>query len=134
MTNTSTSPSPLATKADMGAEGAGVAMGAPMGAPMGTPMGTPIRLTVDFSGGLETLFGGVKSHSLDITVETVKDVIVWLKDNLLKEREDLFFINGTIRPGILVLINDSDWQLEGEEQYVVSSGDSITFISTLHGG
>lgn len=38
------------------------------------------------------------------------------------------------RPGILVLINDADWELEGEEAYEIQSGDSILFVSTLHGG
>lgn len=38
------------------------------------------------------------------------------------------------RPGILVLINDADWELEGEESYEVQSGDNILFVSTLHGG
>jgi len=38
------------------------------------------------------------------------------------------------RPGILVLINDADWELEGEEKYEVQAGDNILFVSTLHGG
>jgi ubiquitin related modifier 1 len=38
------------------------------------------------------------------------------------------------RPGILVLINDADWELEGELEYEIVEGDKIVFISTLHGG
>ena len=38
------------------------------------------------------------------------------------------------RPGILVLINDADWELEGEENYQLQSGDDVVFVSTLHGG
>ena len=38
------------------------------------------------------------------------------------------------RPGILVLINDTDWELEGEGDYVLQNNDEIVFISTLHGG
>lgn len=38
------------------------------------------------------------------------------------------------RPGILVLINDTDWELEGEGDYVLRDGDEVVFISTLHGG
>ena len=38
------------------------------------------------------------------------------------------------RPGILVLINDADWELEGEDKYELVDGDSILFVSTLHGG
>jgi molybdopterin converting factor small subunit len=38
------------------------------------------------------------------------------------------------RPGILVLINDADWELEGELEYLLQDGDEVCFISTLHGG
>ncbi len=38
------------------------------------------------------------------------------------------------RPGILTLINDTDWELEGEESYELEAGDVIAFTSTLHGG
>ena len=38
------------------------------------------------------------------------------------------------RPGILVLINEVDWELEGTLDYTLQPGDTITFISTLHGG
>jgi ubiquitin related modifier 1 len=38
------------------------------------------------------------------------------------------------RPGILVLINDADWELEGEENYQIQPEDNILFVSTLHGG
>lgn len=33
----------------------------------------------------------------------------------------------------MVLINDADWELEGEEEYIIKEGDRLTFISTLHG-
>jgi ubiquitin related modifier 1 len=38
------------------------------------------------------------------------------------------------RPGILVLVNEADWELEGEGEYILEDGDEIAFISTLHGG
>ena len=40
----------------------------------------------------------------------------------------------TRRPGILVLINDTDWELEGQGRYMVKDGDEIMLLSTLHGG
>jgi len=46
----------------------------------------------------------------------------------------LFIENGTVRPGILVLVNDTDWELEGEGGYQLQDKDEIVFISTLHGG
>ena len=38
------------------------------------------------------------------------------------------------RPGVLVLVNDADWEIEGKGEYEVQDGDAISFISTLHGG
>ena len=38
------------------------------------------------------------------------------------------------RPGILVLINDADWELEKENNYQLQQDDNILFVSTLHGG
>jgi len=61
-------------------------------------------------------------------------LVHWLRDNLLKERPELFIEGGTVRPGILVLVNDTDWELEGEGDYELKEGDEIVFISTLHGG
>ena len=37
------------------------------------------------------------------------------------------------RPGIIVLINGTDWEVEGGLDYKIKSGDSIVFVSTLHG-
>jgi len=38
------------------------------------------------------------------------------------------------RPGILVLINNVDWELEDEKNCELKTGDNVHFISTLHGG
>jgi len=59
-----------------------------------------------------------------------------MKDNLLsdKRRPELFAQGDSVRPGILVLVNDSDWELEGELEYELKDNDEIVFISTLHGG
>lgn len=57
-----------------------------------------------------------------------------MRDNLLREREELFMQNESIRPGILVLVNDTDWELLGELDYEIQQTDNISFISTLHGG
>jgi ubiquitin related modifier 1 len=39
-----------------------------------------------------------------------------------------------VKPGVLVLINDADWELFNEAEYQVCKNDRITFVSTLHGG
>lgn len=38
------------------------------------------------------------------------------------------------RPGILILINENDWELEGGLDAPLLPNDTILFISTLHGG
>jgi ubiquitin related modifier 1 len=38
------------------------------------------------------------------------------------------------RPGILVLINDADWELSEKEETKLEHKDRLSFISTLHGG
>ncbi|THH27219.1 hypothetical protein EUX98_g6969 [Antrodiella citrinella] len=99
-----------------------------------------ISLKIEFGGGMELLFSNERSHNIKIpaTVDgkpaNLSSLIFWLKDNLLKEREELFIEGETVRPGILVLVNDVDWELEGEGDYEVKDGDEIVFISTLHGG
>jgi hypothetical protein len=64
------------------------------------------------SGGLELLMKNkVKSITAEFVEDTVslKAVVNWVKDNLIKERSELFVANGSVRPGILVLVNDCDW-------------------------
>jgi len=97
-----------------------------------------MKLHIGFSGGLELLFNKKKSHDVDIPSHTTTlpftELLEWIKLTMLKERPELFIIDGTVRPGILVLINDCDWELMGGLEYVVNDGDNLTFISTLHGG
>eukprot|EP00042_Codosiga_hollandica_P025352 m.112568 g.112568 ORF g.112568 m.112568 type:complete len:91 (+) comp51842_c0_seq10:152-424(+) len=68
------------------------------------------------------------------SVQKMRDLLAWVRTTLIAERPELFMQNDTIRPGILVLINDTDWELTDELDYVLREGDSIVFISTLHGG
>ncbi|KAH9064619.1 ubiquitin-related modifier 1 [Lactarius vividus] len=104
-----------------------------------------LRLKVEFGGGLELLFSNQRKHLVTVPPVVLQGnegegpadinfLIHWLKDNLLKERPELFIEGGTVRPGILVLVNDTDWELEGEGDYELKEGDEIVFISTLHGG
>jgi len=99
-----------------------------------------VTVCVEFSGGAELLFDNAKSIELSLAecddggVWNVAKLIAYLKENLLKERPELFVKDGTVRPGILVLINQTDWELLGETEYEINDGDTVTFISTLHGG
>ncbi|KAK9352203.1 ubiquitin-related modifier 1 [Lipomyces doorenjongii] len=102
-----------------------------------------VSLTVEFSGGLEALFNNSRSMNLSLASRdgsesspTIADLVVHLCEKVMtSKRRELFVIDGYhVRPGILVLINDADWELEGEEEYVIQQGDQILFASTLHGG
>jgi ubiquitin related modifier 1 len=91
-------------------------------------------VNIEFSGGLELLFGNKKKLQLTC-LDGIKlsDLIIQLSD-LCEERRELFLMENTVRPGILVLVNDADWELCEREAYLVKEGDKIVFISTLHGG
>ncbi|KAK4043050.1 ubiquitin-related modifier 1 [Parachaetomium inaequale] len=101
-----------------------------------------IPITVDFSGGLEMLFDNQRRHSVSLPAvdasgkpATIAFLIDHLCRTLMKDpRAELFVLDNHIRPGILVLINDADWELEGEEAYEIQPRDNILFVSTLHGG
>jgi ubiquitin related modifier 1 len=89
------------------------------------------------SGGAEVLFDNIKRRNLtlDTSIEwTIREFLIYMKNNILRERLDLFMQGESVRPGILVLVNDTDWELLGELDYVIQPNDSISFISTLHGG
>ncbi|NXR18132.1 URM1 protein, partial [Cinclus mexicanus] len=64
----------------------------------------------------------------------IRNLLKWIKQNLLKERPELFMQGESVRPGILVLINEADWELMGELDYKLQDQDNVLFISTLHGG
>ncbi|KAJ4331276.1 Ubiquitin- modifier 1 [Didymella glomerata] len=101
-----------------------------------------IPIKVEFSGGLELLFDNQKKYSLSIPSKDESDVpsnvaflVRYLCDKVMKDpRKDMFVLDDTVRPGILVLINEADWELEGEDQYELQKDDYVMFVSTLHGG
>ncbi|VDK19176.1 unnamed protein product [Anisakis simplex] len=97
------------------------------------------HLKVEFCGGAEVLFGKKKTHQLEIPTNDsfiLSDLLTFIKENLIedKDRTNLLIEKDTVRPGILVLVNDVDWELLGGLKTELSDGDMVTFISTLHGG
>ncbi|KAF3403470.1 Ubiquitin-related modifier 1 [Penicillium rolfsii] len=111
------------------------------------------------SGGLELLFGNERKHKISLPAcmedgnpTNIAYLLPYLVNNLMQDqRTDMFIMEDNVyveseliagartdknfsRPGILVLINDADWELEGEETYELQPGDNIVFVSTLHGG
>ena len=89
---------------------------------------------------LETVNNATTSRE---THWTLGHLLGWIRDNLLTpDRPELFLKDKhekdasrlDVRPGILVLVNDADWELVGQTEYTLEDGDNVTFISTLHGG
>ena len=89
------------------------------------------------------LFGGRKQIDLEAELSTVQELILYLKDNELSERaelfidgESLYFLGELIgfisrRSGILVLINDIDWEVMEKEktELTVSCPSSYSFFT-----
>ncbi|XP_021091845.1 ubiquitin-related modifier 1 isoform X1 [Mesocricetus auratus] len=57
-------------------------------------MAAPLCVEVQFGGGAELLFDGVKKHQITLPGQEgpwdVRNLLVWIKKNLLKERPELF--------------------------------------------
>lgn len=91
-------------------------------------------MKVEFSGGLETLFDDRKNMEVNVPEG---ESLLWLLNDLSQQisgDKSLFLQDGLVRPGILVLINDTDWELLDEENYILQPQDIVHFASTLHGG
>uniref|UniRef100_A0A7S1W667 Ubiquitin-related modifier 1 homolog n=1 Tax=Neobodo designis TaxID=312471 RepID=A0A7S1W667_NEODS len=97
------------------------------------------KVTLEFSGGCELLVNKQSKIVVDSKIPTgttLRQLVLWIRDHVLAERPD-HFVNATgdgIRPGVLMLVNDCDSEVVGGHDYVVEEGDSVAFISTLHGG
>lgn len=82
----------------------------------------------------------MKIHNVDVSPNnevdklTMKDLLVWVRANLIKERPEMFMKDDSVRPGVLVLVNDCDWELSGQLDTPLEEKDVVVFISTLHGG
>eukprot|EP00347_Sterkiella_histriomuscorum_P015075 403358408 len=95
-----------------------------------------MKVLVEFSGGLELMFEGKKHIDVDLpeTHTTLENLVDFLKKHNLKDKEEMFVQGSSVRPGIIVLVNDTDWELLDTLHYKIQERDQIAFISTLHGG
>lgn len=105
-------------------------------------MATEIKVKADFSGGLDLVFDGKTEITLVLPQgTTVEKLIELLSTQHANSKRDMFTLNNKMyllaywsRPGILVLVNEVDWELADKENCVLEAGDKVSFISTLHGG
>ncbi|KAJ2716216.1 Ubiquitin- modifier 1, partial [Coemansia sp. Cherry 401B] len=101
-----------------------------------------------FADGLDTLIDPKELTKVDgrmkatipfaTSTVTMMDLIKRIRDEYIKTDRELFYTDKGLRPGILVLVNDADWELtdDGVDKYEQELGnkDEVVFISTLHGG
>ena len=95
-----------------------------------------MKIKVELGGGLELLFDKKKDFEIELNKNQciIKDVIISML-NKIKGNSNLFASqDGIIKPGIIVLYNDADWEIYEKEETKVEDKDTISFISTLHGG
>ena len=63
-------------------------------------------MEVEFGGGAELLFQGMKKHQVTLPGQeeswNIQNLLIWVKKNLLKERPELFIAGDSLQPGILV--------------------------------
>ncbi|KAI9590675.1 ubiquitin-related modifier 1 homolog [Glossina fuscipes] len=99
-----------------------------------------LNIILEFNSGAELLFGNIKKREVCLTNSAnsekwnIRRLLKWMSENILTQRLDLFMRDETVRSGILILINDVDWELLGELDYELQPQDNVLFISTLHGG
>lgn len=92
-----------------------------------------IKIKVEFGGGIENMFECEKMEVLIKKNSSMQELLVILEKKCLHD-VSLFIQDEDVCPGILVLINNADWELEGMREYVLKNDDCVVFISTLHGG
>lgn len=101
-------------------------------------MSDTLEVKVEFGGGTELLFDKQKELNLQLPLGseawTIRKLIRHLCEIHVKERVELFASGEKIRPGILILVNDVDYEIVGGDKYELKQKDTILFISTLHGG
>ncbi|CAD6196823.1 unnamed protein product [Caenorhabditis auriculariae] len=98
-----------------------------------------LNIKVEFSGGSEFLVDGKKVHQMTFNEGSLlRDVLKEVAEKLVtdKARMNLLFNADVteVANGVITLINDCDTALLSEYDTPLEDGDTVTFVSTLHGG
>ncbi|KAF5205473.1 Ubiquitin-related modifier 1-like protein [Thalictrum thalictroides] len=89
-----------------------------------------------YNGGLELLCESMKIHNVNVDLEageeklTMKNLLSWVRTNLIKERPEIFIKGDSVRPGVLVLVNDCDWELSGQLDTTLEEKDVISIVAS----
>ncbi|KAJ2866698.1 Ubiquitin- modifier 1 [Coemansia aciculifera] len=101
-----------------------------------------LRIRTKYTSGMELLIRDKETaldHVFEINVKTepmnMKDLIKYVGETLVLDgKQSAFSREESICPGIMVIINECDWEVMDDLEYVLQDGDVVEFISTLHGG
>ncbi|KAE8583354.1 hypothetical protein XENTR_v10020489 [Xenopus tropicalis] len=68
-------------------------------------MAALVSLLLEFGGGAELLFDGIKQHQVTLPNQSnpwdIRQLLVWIRHNLLKERPELFIQGDTVESWII---------------------------------
>ncbi|SBT35676.1 ubiquitin-related modifier 1, putative (URM1) [Plasmodium ovale wallikeri] len=122
------------------------------------------KIELKFLGGLESYLEDKSKNYVSFEIESdefnFENLIAYIRNNIIVERKDVFsdYVIGDstklckvliddiehanynlndkakIKPGIIVLVNEYDWEILDTYAYKIKNGDKICFLSTLHGG
>ena len=95
-----------------------------------------VHIHVNFEGGLQTDFNAPDGFDMEVPNGTkLSELPSMIALKHIDPNHPIRFINeqGHVVPGILIMVNDTDSEIEGPEA-LLKEKDVVTFISTLHGG
>ncbi|GAW81147.1 ubiquitin-related modifier 1 [Plasmodium gonderi] len=122
------------------------------------------KVELKFLGGLESYLENKEKNYVTLEIESEKfsfeNLAAYIRNHILVERKDVFAdyvvsdgadfckvlldkverdnynLNekAKIKPGIIVLINEYDWEIMNTYEYKIKDDDKLCFLSTLHGG
>ncbi|KAJ2018279.1 Ubiquitin- modifier 1 [Coemansia sp. S85] len=101
-----------------------------------------LHIITKYTSGMELLIKDKElglDHVFEVNTKAaplnMKDLIKYIGEtHVLEGKQSAFTRAETICPGIMVIINECDWEVLDELDYVLKNDDTIEFISTLHGG
>lgn len=69
-----------------------------------------------------------------MNIRTAGDALEYLYTNHRETNRSFFNTEGKLANGTICIINETDWEITGEDTSPVRHGDEIILISSLHGG
>ncbi|KAF5140822.1 ubiquitin-related modifier 1 [Vairimorpha ceranae] len=86
-------------------------------------------MIVKFSGSSDTTLNN-KSYTMH-NLKSVRDVFIQIHKDITVEFTNA---DGSIKDGVLCLLDDSDWELTNCYESDIKNVHTITLINTIHGG